>query len=195
MKTRARISGSFMRLPTMLNKPRNNRKTRLRRLRKGVTLVQLLVAMFISLIVISGITTLLVQATTAWADNFEDNNSDASVARFTAVTAFTTLARQASSEASAVTISAQADDITIEYYSSSSLTSPDMYGRFYFQDGALMEERGTLSPSVSQSLYPVCDNVQDCYFEKIGDCISMRLEVDDNGETVTIIAAAILNNP
>lgn len=170
-------------------------KYRIRKIRSGVTLVELAMVSVISVIVILAVTTLMADSQKGYSSIYNKANSDVANDNFAVRKVFTSVVRQCSNENSATDIALDGSLVRMQYYSVTSAESLDRYAKFYLQNGDLLLEKGVIMPESTLSLQMVCHNVSSVMFRKIGCSVFMFLELNDGTNSRKINTSAILQNP
>lgn len=158
----------------------------------GFTLIELIIAVAVSLVVILGVAVSLVDSQRSWHRlynrAFSDVVTDAYVARKT----FNAAIRKASKNG--FLIDDNGKGIEVSYYADDDSTSVDRYARFYESEGELHLIRGKLNPKVTLDVQTVCGNVSECLFTKAGQSAQMILKLDNGSQTITTVSCALMHN-
>jgi prepilin-type N-terminal cleavage/methylation domain-containing protein len=159
---------------------------------RGFTLVELIIAMTITLIVVLAIGLALVDGQRGWNIQYDRIYSDVITDGYVARRKFDAVMRTASRENFLL------DDagswVEVYYYADDTSTVVDRYARFYVANGNLNVEYGQLDPKVTLTTETVCGNVSSCTFEQLGRSIQMICKLDDGTRTNTVISSAVTHN-
>jgi len=161
-------------------------------IRKGFTLVELMITTVIMIIVGLAIGVVIVEGQSGWNFMYERMNSDVVTDGYVARKKFDTVMRKASREM--LLLGEGGSWIEVYSYSSPSSTAVDRYSRFYVSDGDLNFEYGQLNPRVTLSVDTVCGNVSACTFKQAGTSTQMTLTLDNERQTNTIVSSAVTHN-
>jgi len=160
--------------------------------RRGITMVELVIALVCSIIVIIAIGVALADSGRGWRKMYEKVHADIVEDGFVARRRFDAVMRKASSIAANT-----AEDgswIEVYYYDSSSSTELDRYARFFKSGDELMLEEGVLFPKATTSMQTVCDNVSACVFKHLRKGVEMTLALSDGANTNTVVTSAYMHN-
>ena len=166
-----------------------NRKSKIR---TGITLLEMMIAIIISTIVILAVAVSLVDSQKAWNTMYNNINSNVMVQSLTACKTFDAVVRPASSNN--YSIDPAGNWVEVDYYSSSSVTTVDRYARFSYQNSQLTYEYGSLGPKATIGTQTLCSNVTACKFVQVGSSIQMFLTLNDNTRAVTVASSDVMNN-
>ncbi len=160
--------------------------------RKGLTLVELMVATMLGGIVMFGVAIILVDNQRGWNAMYNRTYSDVVTDGHIARRTFDRVIRKASSDNIAL------DDlglwVEVRYYQDANSIVVDRYARFYEADGELNIEYGSLNPKETLTVQTVCENVSDCAFRASGRSAQMILTLDNGAQTNTIVSSAVMHN-
>ena len=162
------------------------------RIRKGFTLVELMITTVIMLIVGLAIGVVIVDGQAGYSKMYDRMNSDVVTDGYIARKKFDNVMRSASREHSL--LAADNSWIEVYYYAGPASTVVDRYARFYTADGDLNFEYGQIDPRSTLGVETVCENVSACTFEQSGTSIQMTLTLDNNTQTNTIVSSAVTHN-
>ncbi|MDO8303909.1 MAG: prepilin-type N-terminal cleavage/methylation domain-containing protein [Sedimentisphaerales bacterium] len=165
---------------------------RTHKIRKGITLTELMVTISISTIVILAVAVALSDGQRAWGHMYGDINSEVAVQSMTACKRFDAVVRAASGNN--CTIDPAGNWVEVSYYSSPDVTNVDRYARFTWQGNQLTCEYGSLGPKATIGIQTLCDNVTACKFVKVGSSVQMVLTLDDDTRSVTVASSNVMNN-
>jgi hypothetical protein len=161
----------------------------MKKIRAGFTLTELAIAGVTSAMVVIATGVAIAQSMKDFNTEYNSvfasvrQNSYAAQRRFEAITR----------KASGTPVCPDGTYLTVNYFSSSSVTTPDLYAKFYISSGSLMIEYGTI-PASSTTTETVCGNVTDKKFSISGTSAAMELTLNDGTQTITTITAAELHN-
>jgi hypothetical protein len=158
----------------------------------GFTLVELMVAVAISMIVIIAIGVVLVDSQRGWQVSYDRIYADVVTDSYVARKKFDAVMRKAGS--TTVTLGSLGESIEVNYYNSISSAVYDRYGYFYVSDGTLCFEYGSLNPKVTIGTETVCANVSSCEFLHSGKSVQMILKLDDGTKSVEVVSSAVTHN-
>lgn len=166
-------------------------------IRRGFTLIELIVTMVIGFIVIFGIGVVLVDNQRGWYVMYNRVYSDVVTDSYVARRVFDTEIRKASRER--FLLDSAGSWIEVYYYADGSSIAVDRYARFYETDGQLNIEYGNWNPGDLEPREPVstrtvCSNVSSCVFKGAGRSAQMILALDDGSQTVTVTSSAVMHN-
>ncbi len=160
---------------------------------RGFTLIELIIAMAITLIVVLAIGMALVDGQRGWSTQYNRIYSDVVTDGYVARRKFDAVMRKASREK--FEIDPAGSWVEVYYYADDTSTVVDRYARFSTANGNLNVEYGQLVPTkVTLTTETVCGNVSGCTFEQLGRSIQMILKLDNGPHTNTIISYAVANN-
>ncbi len=159
---------------------------------RGLTLMELIIAMAIMLIVVLAIGIALVDGQRGWSIQYDRIYSDVITDGYVARRKFDAVMRTASREKFLL------DDagswVEVYYYANDDSAVVDRYARFYVTNGNLNVEYGQLDPKETLSVETVCGDVSSCTFEQLGRSIQMILTLDNGTQTNTVISSAVTHN-
>jgi len=159
---------------------------------RGLTLIELLTAMAITLIVILAVGVALVDGQRGWSIQYDRIYSDVFTDGYVARKKFDAVMRTASREKFLL------DDtgswIEVYYYADDTSTVVDRYARFYTANGNLNVEYGKYNPTSTDTIETVCENVSGCIFKQVGRSTQMILTLDNGTQTNTVVSSAVTHN-
>lgn len=163
------------------------------RIKKGVTLVELIETIAISSIVILAVGIPLSSGQAAWTRMYGNINSEVAVQSLTGCIKFDAVVRAASSNN--CTIDPAGNWVEVDYYSSPGVSKVDRYARFTWQNSQVTYEYGSLGPpKAAIGTETTCSNVTACKFVKVGSSVQMVLTLNDNTRSVTVVSSDLMNN-
>jgi hypothetical protein len=161
--------------------------------RKGLTIIELMLATGISTIIILSVGILLVDSNRGWntmySRTYSDVVNDAQAAR----RRFDSVVRSASNQG--ILLDEFGAWVEVYYYSDPNSSVVDSYARFYGSNNQLLIEYGALNPRQTLSTETICENVSSCVFKTSGSSAQMVLSLDDGSQSTTVVASAVLHNP
>ena len=160
-------------------------------LRRGFTLVELMISMTIMIIVSLAIGAVVVDGQNGWSTMYDKIHSDIFTDSYVVRKKFDSLMRRASGEK--IFIENQNQSVEVYYYSDGS-TTIDRYMRFYKSNDKMLLEYGTLSPESVINREIVCGNVSKCTFHQAGRAVQLILELDNGTQKNTVVTSAIAHN-
>lgn len=160
--------------------------------RKGITLIELVMTVIISLIIILTVAIALVDSNKAWGRMYGDIFSDTAVESLCANKTFDAFIRKASSEN--ILIDPAGNWVEVYFYASDASANPDRYARFYLQGSEVVLDWGNRNPKETLGLQTLCHNVSDCKFSSQGRSVQMFLTLNSDNRSVTVASSAFLNN-
>lgn len=164
--------------------------------RKGLTIIELMLASGISAIVILGVGMLLVDSHRGWNHMYSRTYSDVVNDAHAARRRFDSVVRSASNQG--ILLDEFGAWIEVYYYSDPNVVYLDSYARFYTSDNGvnnqLMIEYGELDPRQTLITETLCENVSSCIFKTSGNSAQMVLSLDDGSQSTTVVASAVLHN-
>jgi|GEM_PF-6407863 len=170
------------------------------RRRRGVTLVELCVAMLASAILLVAVVGVVASNQKDYNQTYERVHGQLVQEAYVARRVFEHTVREASVR-KCIPFGTLSTSIEVYYYSS--LTAPDLdcYALFYLSEGGnLMVERGGIVPgtfdhtSSVPSTQVLAHNVTSCYFLQSGPCISMTLLLNDGKLDLPVMVTAMRHN-
>lgn len=162
------------------------------RCRPGITMVELIIAIVISLIVVGTIGLVLVDSQRGWRTMWEKTNADVVSGGFAAGRRFDSALRKASSIAA--NVAEDGSSIEVYCYEDSGSTNLDRYQRMFKSGDDLMYEYGRLFPRETIFMQTVCGNVTGCIFNHLHRGAQMTLTLDDGEQTNTVVTSAYMHN-
>ena len=159
---------------------------------RGFTLIELIIAMAITLIVVLAIGMALVDGQRGWSTQYNRIYSDVVTDGYVARRKFDAVMRTASRDN--FLLDDAGSSVKVYYYANDDSAVVDRYAYFYVADGNLIVEYGQLNPTVTLSVETVCGNVSGCTFEQVGRSIQMILKLDNGTQTNTVISSAVTHN-
>jgi len=161
----------------------------------GFTLVELMVAVLISIIVVFAIGMVMAEGPRGFKDSYERAYSDVVTQSYVAQRFFDATVRKASS--STIVVGDGKDWIEVSYYTNEDVAFPNRFVRIYLANEQLMAQMsqlGTSGDSIAQDRRTICENVSDCYFNTTGRSVHMILKLDDGNSAQTVVTSAVMHN-
>ncbi len=172
-----------------------NTPVKKRKLRFGLTLVELSVVIAMSAVVIFGIGIVLADSVHSWQKMYERANGQVETDTSIAQKTFNAIVRKAISNN--FLLDAGGRWVEVYYSSSVDSTLADRYARFYCTsdpNGQLNVEYGHRSPKQTLSTHTLCNNVSSCVFKNSGKSIFMILTLSRDSLTLTTVSSAFMHN-
>jgi prepilin-type N-terminal cleavage/methylation domain-containing protein len=165
--------------------------------KQGFTLVELMVAMMISIIVLLGVGGVLADAAKGWNQMYNRVNGGIILDAYVAGNTFNSVVRKCTYVRPSTDCSAQ--DVYVYYYSTLTSTVLDRYARFYQEGNTLMVEYGNYNAGVRTSVATnvLANNVTAVNFSITpgSAAVKMVLTLDDTKHSITVTCSAIRHNP
>ncbi|MEN8126842.1 MAG: hypothetical protein ABFR90_03455 [Planctomycetota bacterium] len=163
----------------------------------GFTITELILAIAVSSILVLTIGVVMVDTQRGWMDSYAKVHGGAVTDASVAKTAFDKVVRKASRS---ICHFDALDDITVYYYDNwLTSTELDRYARFYrFADAPseMFIQHGRLEDGVKTDILAevlLASSVADLEFKPVNGGIEMKLALDDDRETTTVVSTAILH--
>ena len=172
-----------------------NRPVKKRKLRSGVTLIELSVVMAISIIVILCLGIVLADSEYSWQKMYERANGQVETDTSVAQKTFNAIVRKAVSYN--FLLDTDSRGVEVYYSSSEDLALANRYARFYCTsdpNGQVNVEYGQLNPKQTLATQTLCNNVSSCVFKKSGKSIFMILTLSKGSLTLTAASSAFMHN-
>ena len=183
----------------------NNELQTMNKVRRGFTLIELMVTSVMAVIIILAVGIALAGNIRGWQTTYDRVYSDVVTDSYAARRAFDATIRKACRYR--VSIGDSGKELTVYFFADDSSTYPDRYAWFHVAvaDGRLLREEGSVDAAgnktgVVLSTMTVASNVKPggCVFKWHGDrAIQMILTLVNNeqGQKSTIVTSAVLHNP
>jgi prepilin-type N-terminal cleavage/methylation domain-containing protein len=171
---------------------------------KGFTLIELIMAIAMSVIVMLGVGIALVDSHRGWQRTYDRSYCDVMTDGYVARKMFDATVREASSEVCLLDVAGRW--IEVYLYANDSSAEVDRYARFYYQPAGENEAKGYLNLQYGNwnphSPYPrdvvstqrVCSNVVSCVFRKAGYSVSMILTLDNDSQNVVVTSSSVMHS-
>jgi len=165
-------------------------------IRRGFSLVELMVSIVTTIIVILAVGVVLVDTQRGWNTMYRHMYSDVVTDSYAAGKEFDVAMRRATGDS--IILDDAGYWVEVRYYSDGGSSTVDRYVRFYKSGSSLNVEYGRLydggNAKEAFSAHTLCRNVSGCVFKQIGKSVQMILTLDDGTQTNTVVSSAVLNN-
>jgi prepilin-type N-terminal cleavage/methylation domain-containing protein len=159
----------------------------------GFTLIELIIATFISVIVISGVGILMVDSQKGWNKMYDRAYGDVVTSSYVARAKFDSITRSADWEK--YDMAEDGSWLEVYYYEDANSTVVDRYAKFSYDGSSELDiEYGQLDPRQTLSISNVCGNVTYCVFKTQGRSVQMILTLDDGSQSATVASSAVMHN-
>ncbi len=159
---------------------------------RGLTLIELMLAMVISTIVLAAVGAAMLGGVHGYNSAYRRASTGVLSDGYVAARGFKATLRK--SAMSSVRITDQGGALTARYYAALDSENLDRYARFYVSGNELRVEFGIVRPAQIVSTQTLCTNVSACTFAKVGNMVQMVLKIDDGQEESTVLSSAIPQN-
>jgi|GEM_PF-546434 len=170
--------------------------------KKGLTLIELMVALALATICMLAVGAVLSDSQKAWNQTYTKANSSIMLDSHLASKAFEATIRKASSEKYLLDTT---DHLWVEvyYFASNDSNTPDSYACLQVQDGKFYIDHGTLPSPTQLNGIPdppqdpdnyICKNVTAFSFSGSGRCIRLQMTLSDNNSDVSFVSSAAPQN-
>ena len=165
----------------------------------GFTLIELMTAFVATSILLVGLTSILSNSQKAFNQTEDQLFGDVATDSYGAQRLFEHLVRMSTQKYCEV----QDTDLAVFYYSTSTVSLPDRYARFFWSgtpgDGLMLTTGELSSPGEFDSWEAgntrvIASDVSDCHFVQYGATLRMYLTVDDKQHEVSISTSATRQN-
>ena len=158
---------------------------------KGLTLIELMIAIMISSVVVLSLGFALYESQRGWNKTYDRVYSDVVTGGHIAQRVFDTIVRKSSQR---FLIDNTGDWIEVYYYADANSLQVDRYARFEQSGSKLCVEYGGRNPREILDTQVLCGNVVSCGFQQIGRSVQMILELDDGSQRQITTTSAVLHN-
>ena len=158
---------------------------------KGLTLIELMVAIAISSIVVLGLGIALYESQHGWNQTYDRVYSEVVTGTHIAQRTFDVIVRKSSQR---FLIGDTGDWIEVYYYTDVNSLQVDRYARFEKSGGNLCVEYGGRNPREILDTQVLCGSVVSCEFQGIGRSVQMILALDNGRERQMVTTSAVLHN-
>lgn len=173
------------------------------KIRRGVTLVELMITTVIASIAVLSIGVLIVDGQRGWNTMYRRINADVVSDGYAARRMFDSTIRKASADK--LLLDTAGNWIEVYYYADANSTVTDRYARFYYtsggdrSDGTLNLEYGDWNstgtePRQASTTQRICSNVTYCVFKAAGRSAQMICNLDNGEQSTTIASSAVMQN-
>jgi len=159
---------------------------------KGLTLVEVMVAMVIALLIFLGVGVVVADSHRSWNRMYNRVYSDVVTDSYVARKTFDAVIRKAGRNH--IFADENGGWVEVRYYQDWESTTYDRYARFYVYGDELRVEYGDLDPGQVLSTRIICSNVSSCVFTASGKTAQMVLTLDNGSETATVMTSAVAHN-
>ena len=160
---------------------------------KGITIIELMAAVVVSLIIILGLGIVLADSHRGWNTMYDRMYSGVVVEGAIARKAFERVARKAKRGLFSLD-DVDGEWVELYYYSDVNTVNVDRYARFYKLGEELKLEYGIIEPRAELGTENLCSNVSDCVFTVTGGTAQMQLILDNGSQTSTVTSSAFIHN-
>ena len=159
---------------------------------RGFTLIELMIAMAVTIIVVLAIGIALVDGQRGWNIQYDRIYSDVVTDGYVARRKFDAVMRTASRDK--LLFDDAGSWVEVYYYADDTSTVVDRYARFYAANGQLSIEHGSLAHREILTTSIICGNVQGCVFKAAGRSAQMILTLDNGSQTANVVSSAVMHN-
>ncbi|MBN2020915.1 MAG: prepilin-type N-terminal cleavage/methylation domain-containing protein [Sedimentisphaerales bacterium] len=167
-------------------------KKKHRYFRRGLTLLEMVIACTIFVIMTFGVSSVLSSNQRLWNAMYNRTYSDEATSAHLAKKMFDACIRKSSKKE--LKIDTNSKWVESYYYADETSTQIDRYVRFFYLEGALFVEHGLANPKESLNVHILCDNVTNCLFKQSGRSVHMLLTYQIGNQTQTIGTSAEMHN-
>ena len=157
------------------------------------TLIELMVAIALAAIVITGVGIVLTDSQRGWHDMYNRVYADIATDSHVVRKAFDIEIRKACKD-KGILLESTGAWVEVYSYASTGSTEADRYTRFYTDSNQLKVERGIIDPRQILTDSIICGNVSSCIFKSAGRSVQMLLTLDNGERSINIITSAVLHN-
>ncbi|MBN1796423.1 MAG: prepilin-type N-terminal cleavage/methylation domain-containing protein [Sedimentisphaerales bacterium] len=161
----------------------------------GFTIVELIIAVVVTMIVALGMGIVWANSQRAYQVTYDKVYADVVTDSFVARRLFDSTVRKSS--AGSIALGSSGEFAEFQYYNNDDSTYLDRYTRFYVSDTDLMAEYGSLNEAgepTTLNTDTVCGNVDSCVFRNNGGSVRMILTLDDGDKSNVIVTSAFTHN-
>ena len=161
--------------------------------RTGLTIIELMLAMLLAVIIVTGLGLILADSQRGWNNMYNRIYSDIVTDSYVARKRFDSVIRGASWEK--YFVAPDGTWIEVYYYADGSSATLDRYARFFLGNGGTLNiEYGQLDPQTTTSVETICGNVTSCVFKADGRSAQMILTLDDGSQASTVVSSSVMHN-
>ena len=177
----------------MTDKNKTGTKRRLR----GITLLEITVAMIIGVIVVFSTGITLLDGHKGWQKIYRRINGPVANDSYVTETMFRSIIRKSSRNRYRVGTYGQS--LEVYYYSDGALTKPDRYARFYTTDRNMFVDQGQINADTYTALnvdttLKLASTIDSATFSVCGTTASAFLRMQHNEESANVVISAIRQN-
>ena len=164
----------------------------------GFTLVELMVAMLISIIVLLGVGAVLADAAKGWNQMYNRVNGGIITDAYVSSNTFDSVVRKCTYTRSSLDPLGQY--VYVYYYPDLTSTEASQYARFYREGTTLKVDYGTAGSVTPTSTNILANNVTNVNFSisygsAIAKAVKMILVLDDTKHSITVTSSSVRHNP
>jgi len=156
---------------------------KMNRMRRGITLMEVLIAAFMGIIIVFSSGIILVANQQGWQNTYNHIYGGGVTDGYVAKSAFDAVVRKSSIEVREPEVGLDGEYVTLYYYADIYSTQPDRYAMFYTTDnGVLKAAYGELDDDDElepDNVVTLAGNVTYSYFSVEGSSVRMALNIDD----------------
>ncbi len=169
---------------------------KIKRMRRGVTLVEMVIAAFMGVIIVFSSGVVLVANQRGWQNTYNHLDGGGVTDGYVAKSAFDAVVRKSSIKAREPVAGPDGEYVTLYYYADIYSTQPDRYAKFYTtDDGELKVAYGELDNDDElepDNVVTLAGNVTYSYFTVESSSVRMVLNIDDgHHETIELRCSAV----
>ena len=157
-------------------------------------MIELMVAMSVSVIILLGIGVYMIDIQRGWAKMLARVHSDIVIDSIIARKAFDGTVRQA---ARFYALAPGGNGIEVNYYTdpaNNTALLPDRYATFYISGNQLLVEHGVRDPKTETRTDVLANNVTNWTFSGENSAVKMSITLDDGKQKMTTACSAVLHN-
>jgi Tfp pilus assembly protein PilW len=174
-----------------------NMKTH-RRIRSGLTLVELMTTMLISTIVVAGIGVAMVDTQRGFHQMYDRVQGDVTTDAYLARAVFDRICRKASIQRCLPAIGELGSYAEVYYYNDANSPSPDRYAQFRVANGTLLVDYGTYVASTKNKTLVTTEtlatNIRTWQFAVQGSSVIMTLSFQKGNQSLTMTCSSVRHN-
>ncbi len=163
------------------------------KIKPAFTLIELMVAIVLAAVVISGVGIILADSQRGWHDMYNCIYADVVTDSYVAKKTFDSVIRRAC-KSKGILLDPAGSWVEVCYYAATGSTTVDRYARFYVSGGKLNLQRGTLNPKQALTETVLCENVSACVFKSNGRSVQMIITLDNGQQNIAFVSSAVMHN-
>ena len=163
--------------------------------RSGLTLVETMIAVAMSVIVVLALATVMADGPRSFNRMYDKVNADIQAEAMVSRITFESYVRKSSKYPGNFSVDADGDWIEVNYHSDLSSGVVDRYAKFYVTGDELVLETGVKSPRSTLTVATLSENISSCEFKVLGKSVQMIAVFDDDSDQVNLNCSAVMNNP